>query len=192
MSPLTELIGSAKAYGWGSFAAAGDYESIATVTVGSGGSSTITFSSIPGTFSHLQIRAISRKSSAGGGDGIFIRLNSDTGSNYAVHELDGNGSSVSANGAASQGQMNPTATATSSQSASVFGAQIWDILDYANTNKYKTLRAMNAFDNNGSGKIRYGSGLWMNTNAITTIDITGNGDNFAQYTHFALYGIRSA
>jgi len=168
------------------------FESISTVSVGSGGSSTITFSSIPGTYTHLQIRAISRKSSAGGGDGIFVRFNSDTGSNYALHQIDGDGSSVSAYGAASQGQMNPFATATSSQSANVFGVQIWDILDYANTNKYKTLRAMNGYDNNGSGKIRYGSGLWMNTNAVTQIDITGNGDSFSQYTQFALYGIKSA
>jgi len=170
----------------------GDFESIATVSVGSGGSSTITFSSIPATYTHLQIRAISRKASAGGGDGIFIRLNSDSGSNYATHQIDGDGSSVSAYGAASQTQINSTTTATSSHSANVFGVQVWDILDYANTNKYKTMRLMNGFDNNGSGKLRYGSGLWMNTNAITQIDLTGNGDNFAQYSQFALYGIRSA
>ncbi len=171
------------------------YESIATVTVGSGGSSTITFSSIPSTYTHLQLRAISRKSSAGGGDGIFIRFNSDSGSNYSLHQIDGDGSTASAYGAGSQTQMNPTATATSSQSANIFGAQIWDILDYANTNKNKTMRLMNGYDNNGSsnaGKIRYGSGLWMNTNAITQIAITGNGDNFAQYSQFALYGVKSA
>ena len=165
------------------------------ITVGSAGASSITFTNIPGTYTHLQIRAISRKSSAGGGDGIFVRFNSDSGSNYALHQIDGDGSTVSGYGAASQTQINSTATATSSQSANIFGAQIWDILDYANTNKYKTMRLMNGYDNNGSsnaGKIRYGSGLWMNTNAITQIAITGNGDNFAQYSQFALYGVKSA
>jgi hypothetical protein len=166
-----------------------NYESIAT-TILSTSTTTITFSSISGTYKHLQIRALSRKSSAGGGDGIFIRFNSDSGSNYAIHQLDGDGSSASAYGAASQTQINSTTTATSSHSANVFGAQIWDILDYANTNKYKTMRLMNGFDNNGSGKVRYGSGLWMNTNAITQIDLTGNGDNFAQYSSFALYGVK--
>jgi hypothetical protein len=167
------------------------YESIATTTL-STATTTITFSSISGTYKHLQIRALSRKSSAGGGDGIFIRFNSDSGSNYSLHQIDGDGSSASADRSASATQINSTTTATSSHSANVFGAQIWDILDYANTNKYKTLRAMNGFDNNGSGKVRYGGGVWMNTNAITQIDLTGNGDNFAQYSSFALYGIKGA
>ena len=189
---MSPILGIWASQNYSRYSITGSYESIATVTVGGGGSATITFSSIPSTYSHLQIRVLSRKSSAGGGDGMFIRFNSDSAGNYALHQLDADGSSVSAYGAASQTQINSTATATSSQSANVFGAQIWDILDYANTNKYKTLRAMNGFDNNGSGKIRYGSGLWMNTNAITQIDITGNGDNFAQYSSFALFGIKGA
>ncbi len=70
------------------------------ITVGSAGASSITFTNIPGTYTHLQIRAISRKSSAGGGDGIFVRFNSDSGSNYALHQIDGDGSTVSGYGAA--------------------------------------------------------------------------------------------
>ena len=40
------------------FAAGGDFESIATVTVGGGGAASIEFTSIPGTYQHLQIRGI--------------------------------------------------------------------------------------------------------------------------------------
>ncbi len=175
----------------GNAASISDFESISSITVGSSGSSIISFTNIPSTYAHLQIRAMSRKSSAGGGDGIFIRFNSDTSTNYSVHDLTGNGSSASAYGAGSTGQMNPTCTATSVESANVFGVQIWDILDYANTNKYKTLRAMNGYDNNTSGKVRYGSGLWRSTSVITEINITGNTDNFSQYTNFCLYGIKA-
>jgi hypothetical protein len=40
-------------------AAVGDYESIATVSVGGGGAADVEFTSIPGTYTHLQIRALS-------------------------------------------------------------------------------------------------------------------------------------
>jgi hypothetical protein len=63
------------------------------------------------------------------------------------------------------------------------------ILDYANTNKYKTLRGLSGADNNGSGEIRFWSGLWQSTNAITSIKFFGNNGNWQQYSHFALYGV---
>jgi hypothetical protein len=73
----------------GGAAAAGDYESIATVTVGSGGSSSISFTSIPSTYQHLQVRAIQRCSS--GVNNLQMQLNSDTGNNYSTHRLGGTG-----------------------------------------------------------------------------------------------------
>ena len=76
MSPITELIGGAKAYGWGSFAAVGDFESIATVTVNGTSQNSITFSSIPATYTHLQIRTIAKDNqSAHTDDGIYMYLN---------------------------------------------------------------------------------------------------------------------
>ena len=168
-------------------------DSIATVTVGSGGSSTITFSSIPSTYTHLQVRAISRTSRAAGNDPIYIRLNSDSGNNYAWHAIEGNGSSVTAYGYASQAQGWIYIAADSNSPSNVFGANVTDILDYANTNKYKTVRNIGGVDNNGSGVIGFDSVLWQNTNAITSISFTNlSGTNFAQYSHFALYGVKSA
>jgi hypothetical protein len=70
------------------------YESIATVTVGSGGAANVEFTSIPATYTHLQVRGIGRSLEANTGvDVQYLRFNSDTGSNYAWHQLVGNGSS---------------------------------------------------------------------------------------------------
>jgi hypothetical protein len=66
-----------------------------------------------------------------------------------------------------------------------------DILDYANTNKYKTVRSLGGIDNNGSGFLMYNSGLWMNTSAITSLSFTFDSPNtFTEYTQFALFGIK--
>jgi len=168
------------------FGDAGDFESIATYSVGSGGSATITFSSIPATFTHLQIRAVLKQSL---GSGAFARFNSDTGSNYARHRLIGNGSAASAVGDANQDKV----LINTSQGFSDFGAIVMDIFDYANTNKYKTERHLFGIDLNGSGQVGLESNLWRDTSAITSIEfISPNGGNYAQYSHFALYGIRSA
>ena len=161
------------------------YESIATVTVGSGGSSTINFSSIPSTYKHLQIRGIARTAT---NVSLGLRFNSDTGSNYSRHFLNGNGSSAGAGGGANSTTAYAGTTATA---ASAFGANVIDVLDYQNTNKYKTVRALSGADNNGSGFVQFMSGNWRNTNAVTSIDIIQvDGDSFTQYTQFALYGIK--
>jgi hypothetical protein len=66
-----------------------------------------------------------------------------------------------------------------------------DIVDYTNTNKYKTSRAFAGFDANGSGMLAVTSGLWMSTTAINSITFTSDASgNFAQYSSFALYGVK--
>jgi len=154
------------------------YESIATVTVGAGGASSVTFSSIPSTYTHLQIRAFMV-----GGNFTTIRFNGDTtGSNYRNHYLVGNGSSASASSNANN--------AYTPMSASANGyADVIDILDYSNTNKNKTIRALEGYDNNGSGEIYLSSNLWMSTAAISSIVFTPS-SSMSQYSQFALYGIK--
>ena len=167
------------------------YESISTVNVTSNTAS-VTFSSIPATYTHLQIRFIAR------GNGvdrqyISIRYNSDSGSNYADHFLVGDGSSVSA------GQINGSSVtrfdlnAAVGHTTSTFGTGIIDILDYANTNKYKTTRALNGVEQNSSASaVALATGLWMSASAINTIviQVRGGTESFTQYTQFALYGIK--
>ena len=163
------------------------FDSIATTTVGSGGQSTVSFTSIPSTYKHLQLRAIMRDA---GGNGEFkIELNSDTTTtNYYRHGLYGDGAS-----AAAFGVNNNTVTpiSYSGQTANAFAVVVMDILDYTNTNKYKTLRTLGGYDVNGSGQEGLFSNLWKNTNAITDIALkVVGGSNFAQYSHFTRYGIR--
>ena len=169
------------------------YESIATTTLG-GTTATITFSSIPATYTHLQIRIMSRSTRSATGDYIAMQFNADTGSNYAYHGLDGNGSSASAFGLATQTFMDVERAAAATATASVFGVSVVDILDYANTNKYKTMRSLGGFDNNGDGSITLTSGLWQNSNAVTSITLKAQGgtSSFVQYSSFALYGIKGA
>jgi len=165
------------------------YASIATTTVGGGGASSITFSSIPATYTHLQIRAIAQNSSSNTYSNM--RFNSDTGTNYNNHYLDGDGSSATAGANVSDNKLY-FGYITVSTNTNMFGVMVVDILDYANTNKYKTIRLLTGKDMNGSGVVELGSGAWRNTNAITDITIIPSAANFAQYSSFALYGIKGA
>lgn len=176
----------------GGATAGGDYESIATVTVGAGGSSSISFSSIPSTYQHLQIRLIARSNrTAVNNDYLEMTFNSDTGANYSFHQLLGDGTSASANSGTTQNNIIVSRIATTGGSASIFGGIVLDILDYDNTSKYKTTRSLGGADQNGSGLIYFNSGLWMNTAAITSISIKPSSSNvFQQYSSFALYGIK--
>lgn len=177
----------------------GSYESISTVTVGSGGSSTITFSSIPATYTHLQVRLIAKSTETlyDQSDAINFYFNADTTyTNYRSHWLRGDGSSATGGQIQSAGYNIYSGTIASGHSSqtSMFGAQIIDILDYANTNKYKTVRTLGGDDvNSSAGILGLHSGLWMSTSAITglTFNVT-NDTNFAQYSQFALYGIKGA
>jgi len=168
-------------HGVGTPAVTNSYESIATVSVGGGGSSSISFSSIPSTYKHLQIRA-ALLTTAGG---VNIRYNSDTGSNYTYHQLYGTGTSALANAGTSQ---TSGFIAYNNAAGSNPTVAIVDILDYENTNKYTTHRSLAGTDVNGSGgTLTFFSGLWLNTAAVSSINIIGT---FSQYSHFALYGIK--
>jgi hypothetical protein len=172
------------------------YESIATVTVGSGGSASVSFTSIPSTYTHLQIRGIGRDANSAYRDSINIRFNSDTGSNYSAHYLVGNGASASAFAWTSDSSIKGPFAVGDLGLSNNFSASVFDILDYANTNKYKTTRTLNGFDNNNNGSVDFdkgivgiSSGLWQSTSAINAITLFCAG-NWNQYTQFALYGIK--
>lgn len=172
--------------------AVGDFESIATVTVGSGGASSVTFSSIPSTYQHLQVRLFGRGTNSDANIDGFCWLNgNETQSNYTNHFLRGNGSTASAGG--SQASATPTMFSINSggSGSGMFGVAVIDILDYANTNKNKTMRSLTGEDENGGGNIYFRSALFMNTSAVGSIKLIGQaGNNFAQYTSAALYGIK--
>jgi hypothetical protein len=167
-----------------------DFYQIATTTLGSA-QSTITFSSIPSDYTHLQIRGIARSASATSGDYIYVQFNSDTGNNYTYHQLTGDGSGASSLAGTSQTGAGSPRISAANTLASVFGGVVIDILDYANTNKNKTIRTIGGFDENGAGTVRLTSGVWLNSAAITSVAIkSGTAANLAQYSSFALYGIK--
>jgi hypothetical protein len=175
----------------GSFpiAAGGDFESIATVTVGSGGAANIEFTSIPGTYQHLQIRALLKESGGTTDYSLLVQLNGDTGSNYATHYIYADGSSVSAGGESSTTRFYGGSIAAGNKT--YFGANIIDILDYANTTRNKTARCLGGQDQNGSGNVQPTSGLWMDTSAITSIKLLPAVSGFVQHSTAALYGIKA-
>jgi len=163
------------------------YESIATITA-SGSQSSLTFSSIPSTFKHLQIRGIVRD---GIGYILQLRLNSDSGSNYSMHRLYANGASTFANGGASQTYI--YLAEDLSTASNTLNAAIIDILDYGSTTKNKTVRCLQGLDTNGAGHVGIYSGAWLSTSAVNSVTITNTGpQNFTNTTTFALYGIKEA
>jgi len=180
--PILGIIASSK------FGDAGDFESIATTTL-STTTASVTFSAIPATYTHLQLRITARST---GSLDVIYRLNGDTtAANYRTHLLYGNGTSATSGTIANEAYI--TDIASTSTIADAFGVAVVDFLDYANTNKYKVTRSLGGFDMNGAtGYILLISSLWQNTNAITSITMNPITGSFAQYSSFALYGIRSA
>lgn len=164
---------------------------------GTGSSNTITFSSIPQTYQHLQIRYCAKDTRTGTNDNLRIRFNSDTGTNYARHTLRGDGVNVSASGAITETyiQMISVLADTPTGTSNIMSAGIIDIHDYANSSKNKTVRAFAGVDYNliaGTATISLNSGLWINTNAITSIDLISSGTAFTTSSTFALYGYKGA
>jgi hypothetical protein len=169
------------------------FESIATINVGTAVSS-ITFSSIPSTYTSLQIRFMA-SAAYGSYNNTTIRceLNGDTtSSNYYFHALYGEGSSAIAQATQlqkiTQGLDSPTTT-------SIYGVGIIDLHNYAITTQNKTLRAFAGFDTNGevsANRVYLSSMLWMNTSAINSIKLIGQDGNWTVGSTFALYGIKGA
>ena len=178
----------------------GAYESIATAS-GTGSAGSITFSSIPATYVSLQLRCLIRDTStaANSSGAIGLQLNGDTSANYPVHYLQGDGTSATAYGAAAsfgQTQIDiQGAGARWTASPSTCNVAIIDLHDYASTTKNKTVRYLAGVDNNTgttAGKVVLGSGLWLNTSAVTSLTLLPFATAFATNTVFSLYGIKGA
>ena len=167
----------------------GAYDSLATVTL-SASTTSITFAGIPTGYKHLQLRLFAKDDRALNRDTALLRFNGDTASNYSQHTLYGDGSSAGATAGTSTTSIEVFRVSGNSSATNIFGAVVLDVLDYADTNKYKTSRALGGVDFNGSGEIWFTSGNWRSTAAVSSITLTpGNATNFLQYSSFALYGV---
>ena len=173
------------------------FESIATV-VGTGSAATLTFTSIPSTYKHLQIRGIGKITPTGQRTGMIrVQLNTDTGANYASHRLIGDGTNATGSSGTSETYMYArdsiaASMASPTNMSNIVGALIIDIHDYASTTKTKTIKGIAGVDGNYTSldfEINLWSGVWNSTAAITSVSMVSS-DPFTALTSYALYGIK--
>jgi hypothetical protein len=194
VTPILGVIDSAKTGNLSTTA----FDSIATVTA-SANQSLITFTGIPATYRHLQLRGLSRghQSNPNDGSGIYMRFNSDTGGNfgyqrfYCVRGISNN------NGASDSGANQSFAdcgiATSASQTADIFGGAIVDVLDYAIAGKKRSANSFGGFalNSNASNQYTHFSQLsWNDTAAVTRIDIVMGVGSFAANSTWALYGVK--
>jgi hypothetical protein len=142
-------------------------------------------------YQHLQIRYVARSDSAGAQEEFAFRFNGDSGSNYASHRMFGNGSSVFSQGYTSQTQTYNLAQMSGSTSAgNSFACGVIDVLDFSDTSKYTTARCLSGLTD--QAVVQLASGLWMNTAAVTSIELVPFGVDFVADSRFSLYGLKAA
>jgi len=171
---------------------ANTYTLISSVTVGSGGASSISFTSIPQTYTDLVVLVSSRNNSSNYG-GFYMKLNGSTlGTNVTAKKLQGDGSSASSN---SSTEINWT---KSDLTANTFASTQIYIPNYTSSNN-KSVSIENAPENNATagGILHMTAWLWSQTAAVSeiafgTFDGSFPNDYFVQYTTAYLYGISNA
>lgn len=169
---------------------------IATVTVGSGGASDITFSSISGSYTDLQLALSLRTSTATYQvDQIKLRFNGDSGTNYTYKNLVSSSAGVTSGGASSQDYLYFGYAPRPQATASAFNNALLYIPNYASSS-YKSIYSDTIAATNGTGDYWYisnNTGIWLSTSAITSISIySGDAGGFAQYSTAYLYGIKNS
>ena len=162
------------------------YEPIATTTLGSAASS-ITFSSIPGTYTDL--RLVLFHLSASTNTYPYLCFNNDSATNYSYTELRGNGTAASSLRHAAQSEL--FIDPSYGSSSTIPGLCTADIFSYSGST-FKTVLITTQADRNGSGGVERIVGLWRSTAALTSILVTVAGADFAAGTTATLYGIKRA
>jgi hypothetical protein len=165
------------------------YKLIETVTVGSGGSATITFASIPATYTDLILKLSVRNTSTSGSNNL-AKLNLIT-SGYTDKYLQGNGASVSSGSNLSTTRMVAGENNTSSTTANTFTSVDIYIPNYAGSNN-KISSIESAFENNATtAYTTMQVSLSSNSAAITDIELTPSANSFAEFSSASLYGIKN-
>jgi len=166
--PLLQTKADASAWGYGFLGATASTSNFYQIQqLSPSAVSTVTFSSIPSTYKSLQVRFNLVASAQYDNFGIYF--NGDTTTNYACHGLRGNGASASATGTITQNYILINSLGTYLTYPTV---GIVDVIDYANTNKNKTIKALSGINNNSAyGAVEVGSGLWLSTAAINSLTV---------------------
>ena len=158
------------------------YIPIATQTLGSAAAS-ITFNSIPGTYTDLRLVLTCTTSLSAD---ILLQFNGDTATNYSATYLYGGVTSAGSGSDVSVAWI--YLTDVSSTSTTVPSIRTVDIMSYAGSTN-KTMLKTESGDYNGSGQVTVSVGLWRSTAAITSMLITASGTTFATGTIATLWGI---
>lgn len=167
------------------------YTPLATVTVGSGGASSIAFTSIPATYNDLEIRFSIRCASASIDEQLRIKVNGNAvGNAFSQRGFQGTGTSAASDNSATGwiiGAFNANNSA-----ANIFTNATVYFFDYAAA-QYKTYLVHSGMENNTSGGVsqELRGVMWSNTAAITSLEFITPSANFVQYSTATLYGIRN-
>ena len=168
---------------------ANTYQLIEAQTLGSAAAS-VTFSSIPNTYTDLKLVYSARSSSTSGTSELLAISFNGTTTNYNRLLIEGNGSSAASySGALRSFGGIPTSNAT----ASTFGNGELYIPNYLSSNN-KSYSGDSVSENNATSAVQnLDANIWNNTSAITSIAITTyNSNNLVQYSTFYLYGIKNS
>jgi hypothetical protein len=177
---------------WDGTTATSAFDSLGTVVLTSSTSS-VTFSSIPATYTHLHLQLSAKANRATYVDDLGMRFNGDSTGLYSYHRLYSFGSGTpGADAGASQTSMDIGQIAGGTvNNAQGHGGVLIDVLDYTNTNKYKTVRALSGYDDNAQGAIQLASGNYRSFSVISGITfIPLIGTTFSQYSTFSLFGVK--
>jgi hypothetical protein len=157
---------------------------VSTVTVGSGGAASIEFTGIAGTGKDLLLKVGSRAVSTN--STFMVRLNGDSGSNYAEIELQGSGSAASSSSVAT-GTSLTASQSRSSDTASTFGSTELYIANYTSTTN-KSISQDGLGENNGTTAfMRMFAQRYSTSSAISSIALTVSGSSFAEHSTASLY-----
>lgn len=180
------IIGQVSAAG-----GAGSFELISTATPNA--VSGFSFASIPSTYTHLQIRATVRSNYASPNMGLLVTFNGDTATNYSYHVLTSTGSTPTAGATATTSSFSGLSHPSGMSTANTFSSFIWDVADYANTNKFKTSKIYSGYHAGGSTYgLTFSSSSWRSTAAINQITFNVVVGSYVTGTRFSLYGIKGA
>jgi hypothetical protein len=164
------------------------YEPIATTT-GTGSSTSITFSSIPSTYTDLVLvcSVIVPSSSS-----IAIQFNSDTGNNYSYTVLDSDGATASSNRQTNVNVINLAGWSSNLGSTTSPSPIICHINNYSNNTTFKTGLVRSTAYGTSSSCVDAFVGTWRNTATITSVRVFSSSANLATSSTFTLYGIKAA
>lgn len=192
MSPITELIGGVKAYGWGLSAGAGpaSFESIDKWDNNNATNvQTVSFT-IPQTYTHLQLRC---QVAQNAGQGILLRMNNDTGNNYSDYWLGANVTSGYKSENNSFINPFPQSVPDNANNPNEYAMAVIDILDYKATDKVKVVRTRQSQMRTTGGRgVSYGGHVWNSTSAITSLQFIQNNPSFyfVGQSRIDVYGIK--